>query len=1028
MKGWKALVGIMVVVLTFSGVFVSAQETARERSQGLLEMYRAVVDPPTAAQLRQDGYDIASARNVAGGVQLDLVLSQNEYTKLVSQGIQLNLWRNKDGETATQLASKLAQDGFDVWKPFDGPGGLREVMDTIATDYPDLVKTRILGKSIQGRDIVALKVTADANNVDDGTRPAVLYFSLQHAREWVAGEVNLRLLRYILENATTDDEIEALLQSTELWVVLVVNPDGYQYTFAEERLWRKNLRDNDGDGEITGVDGVDPNRNWASPRWGYDEEGADFNVTSNTYRGTAPASEPEIQAMQGLIEDVDFSFMIDYHSYGPLILYPLGWQVQTPSVDDPIFVALAGTDENPAIAGSDPGVGADLYITNGDSTDYAYTVHDVMGFTVELGEGGEDNGFIFPDDEALIQQEFEINIPFALDLAKSAADPTQPVSHLGNTVEPFYPDAFAVSYGDPQIVQTKAARSLGDITLTYQINGGAVQSVPTTEWEGGERWGGGGVYYKAVRGEVTDTEPGDVVTVSFTGGGETSETFTYTATVESESRVLVVAAEDYTGISPEQEEGPQYLSYYLDALEHAGLPADVYDVDANERQAPNTLGVLSHYDAVVWYTGDDIITREPDMQTGTVSRLANDLMLEMRSYLNEGGKLLHTGKYAGFQYAGGYVYDPVENAPCGNEDEVDARCVPLSNDFLQYYLGAYIYNSDLGTIFDEEGSPVDLYRVDAEAPFSVSGWAFNGIQSAGNQDHSASFIATSGILPADDYPQFASSVGGKYGRRAFAPNTGNYYVYSGQADVSYKRLTRTIDLTDAVSGTLSFWVSRNIEPDWDYFFVEAHAVGEDDWTTLPDQNEHTATDTGQSCVQGWQELHPFLARYQTFTPGDGSAPGSCSPTGTTGEWHAATGNSSGWEQWEIDLSAYAGKQVEVSLSYVSDWGSQGLGVFIDDVAISTGELTSFEEDLGGWEVTGPPPESAPNPNDFERITGTDFPEGAVMVTEDTLYFGFGFEGIAGRSRRLTVMRDAMDYLLGPSFSPDIPYYLPITAN
>ncbi len=85
--------------------------------------------------------------------------------------------------------------------------------------------------------------------------------------------------------------------------------------------------------------------------------------------------------------------------------------------------------------------------------------------------------------------------------------------------------------------------------------------------------------------------------------------FTYKAVSETGHRVLVVAAEDYTGASPAQTPGPHYVDYYTDALAANGLDADVYDVDAQGRKAPDALGVLSHYDAVVWYTGDDVVTR-----------------------------------------------------------------------------------------------------------------------------------------------------------------------------------------------------------------------------------------------------------------------------------------------------------------------------------------------------------------------------------------------------------------------------------
>jgi hypothetical protein len=211
----------------------------------------------------------------------------------------------------------------------------------------------------------------------------------------------------------------------------------------------------------------------------------------------------------------------------------------------------------------------------------------------------------------------------------------------------------------------------------------------------------------------------------------------------------------------------------------------------------------------------------------------------------------------------------------------------------------------------------------------------------------------------------------------------------------------------AGGGNLSFWVSHNTEEAWDHVFVEAHTVGQDDWTTLPDLNGHTSTSTGDSCPEGWRELHPFLDHFQTL-----NADNTCSPTGTTGSWNADSGSSGGWVQWAVDLSAYAGKQVEVSIAYVSDWSVQGLGTFVDDIVVSTGEgTTSFETGMDGWTVTGPPPGSAPNSNNFVRTTAGGFPEGAAITTEDTIYFGFGFEGIATPATRNAVMGRAINYLL-----------------
>ena len=168
---------------------------------------------------------------------------------------------------------------------------------------------------------------------------------------------------------------------------------------------------------------------------------------------------------------------------------------------------------------------------------------------------------------------------------------------------------------------------------------------------------------------VTGTSPGDAVEVWFEGGGERSDSFTYRAVSETGRRALVVAAEDYTGPSPVQTPGPHYLQYYLNALQANGVTADVYDVDARGRVAPDHLGVLGHYDAVIWYTGDDNVTRPPGQGAGNADRLAMDEILEFRAYMNEGGRLLYTGAWAGQQYVragavGQQFYDPKGVGPC----------------------------------------------------------------------------------------------------------------------------------------------------------------------------------------------------------------------------------------------------------------------------------------------------------------------------------------------------------------------------
>jgi hypothetical protein len=202
------------------------------------------------------------------------------------------------------------------------------------------------------------------------------------------------------------------------------------------------------------------------------------------------------------------------------------------------------------------------------------------------------------------------------------------------------------------------------------------------------------------------------------------------------------------------------------------------------------------------------------------------------------------------------------------------------------------------------------------------------------------------------------------------PRTGEQYAISQKGDPSYKRMARTISVP-AGGASLSFWITRDTEPNWDFVFVEARTVGGTDWTTLPDLNGHTSQDTGFSCPF-WHELHPFLTHYQTDN-GDGT----CSPEGTSGEWWAASGSSDGWEKWTVDLSRFAGKTARVSISYASDDFIQLAGAFVDDIVVSTGEgTTSFEDDgatFDGWQVPGAPAGSGPNPNDWIVGTQADAP-------------------------------------------------------
>ena len=282
-----------------------APQARAERDR--LEVYVGQMLPTQLADLVALGVDrhelgvsrVAGAQGAGekAQVRVEAVLSGQDVAELADQGIEMSL-KKIDGRTVTQRATAEAAAGYTVWQQYSGPGGIKAEVEQLARRHPRITKTMSIGKSINGQDILAVKVTRRRRG-PRRQRPSVLYNAAQHAREWITPEMTAGCCA-TSSRATAARRSTSAARRTELWFIPVANPDGYDYTFTEgNRLWRKNLRDNNGDGEITGVDGVDLNRNFPY-KWGYDNEGSSPNPASQTYRGPAPGSEPETYAMDGL--------------------------------------------------------------------------------------------------------------------------------------------------------------------------------------------------------------------------------------------------------------------------------------------------------------------------------------------------------------------------------------------------------------------------------------------------------------------------------------------------------------------------------------------------------------------------------------------------------------------------------------------------------------------------------------------------------------------------------------------------------
>jgi len=178
---------------------------------------------------------------------------------------------------------------------------------TMLTDMEasGVAQTYNIGTSVEGRDIWAVRISD--NPALDEDEPSVLFVGCHHAREWISVEVPLYLGKYLTDHYATDPEIASMVDNQQIWIVPVLNPDGYEYSRSSStnRLWRKNRRNN-GDGTY----GVDLNRNYGY-MWGL--EGSSGDPSSSTYRGPEAFSEPETCALRDLCLARDFRSMIWCH-------------------------------------------------------------------------------------------------------------------------------------------------------------------------------------------------------------------------------------------------------------------------------------------------------------------------------------------------------------------------------------------------------------------------------------------------------------------------------------------------------------------------------------------------------------------------------------------------------------------------------------------------------------------------------------------------------------------------------------------
>jgi murein tripeptide amidase MpaA len=394
--------------------------------------------------LANGGWDLVEGR---GPDYLLLVGDDDVANRLRAQGFRVE----RDAADSSSPRFTALPDGLVGINTYYG--GYRTVteqyahLDSVATAHPDKVSLVTYGTSLQGRPLRAICITKlqagdCALNVYTG-KPRFLMMAAIHARELTTSEMAYRWIDYLVDNYNVDADVTMLLDTSEMWVIPVVNPDGRVIVESGGNtpyLQRKNARDTGACANpptSSNQDGVDLNRNASTDNYG--GAGTSTDPCAQTYRGTGPASEPEQSALESFFQQLfadtkgpnrndpaatnTRGVFITVHTYSNLVLLPYGDALaagQAPNVNELRHLAFRMSNYNNYQTGTGDEI---LYSTTGTTDDWMYGKLGVPSFTFEIGpSSGTCSGFT-PSYSCQDSTFWPLNRPAFMYAAKVVRDP-----------------------------------------------------------------------------------------------------------------------------------------------------------------------------------------------------------------------------------------------------------------------------------------------------------------------------------------------------------------------------------------------------------------------------------------------------------------------------------------------------------------------------------------------------------------------------------------------------------------------------
>ena len=249
------------------------------------------------------------------------------------------------------------------------PDEIEDFVKDIHARYPEITELKSIGKSLEGRDIWAIKISDNAKVKEN--EPVFLVNAMHHAREVMTPEITTDMVEYLVTNYGSNSEVTTWVDNTEIWVIPMFNVDGNFKMWNENSMWRKNTRNGHG---------VDINRNYPT---GWNScKGSSGNTGAQDYRGTAPASEPETQAMMNFVSEIKPVFNISYHSYSEIVIYPFGCRPHKTPTDE--AVESIGAEIGKKIDYKAGTAWELLYNADGGDIDWMYQEHQVIPYVIEV--------------------------------------------------------------------------------------------------------------------------------------------------------------------------------------------------------------------------------------------------------------------------------------------------------------------------------------------------------------------------------------------------------------------------------------------------------------------------------------------------------------------------------------------------------------------------------------------------------------------------------------------------------------------